>query len=412
MSSSSGQLTADPPAVGAGDAAPAAKPGSKRNVILIAIAVIAGGAGTTYYLTHRGLESTDDAQVDADVVSVPARTAGVISKVLFVDNQPVKAGDVLAEIDPDLAKARLAQAEATLDAAKASANAADADATVATTNAKGNKSYAEASLQGATSSAGATRQQILEGEAAVASAKANRDKAESDFSRASKLKDSGSISEAEYDRFKTTFETAKAAEDQARAHLSVVRAGATTANSGIQEAKARLDQAGDVDALIRQAQARALAAHAQVATAQAARDLAALDLGYTKILAPQDGVVSKKTIGVGQMVQNGQGIVQLVPSQQMWITGNFKETQVQKMKVGQPAHATVDAFPGLTIEGDVESFSAATGARFTLLPPDNATGNFTKVVQRLPVRIHLKNVPPELHIRPGMSVDLTVDTRK
>jgi len=139
--------------------------------------------------------------------------------------------------------------------------------------------------------------------------------------------------------------------------------------------------------------------------------LAALDLSYSKIFAPSDGVLSKKSISVGQMLSPGQSIVQLV-TDKLWVTGNFKETQVAQMRVGQSASVEVDAFGGTSLEGEVESFSGATGAKFTLLPPDNATGNFTKVVQRLPVRVRLHGLPPGILLRPGMSVDLTVDTRK
>jgi membrane fusion protein (multidrug efflux system) len=182
--------------------------------------------------------------------------------------------------------------------------------------------------------------------------------------------------------------------------------------SRVQEANARLQQSSNVDALIEQARSRARTARAQVAVSQAARDLAALELSYTRILAPQDGYVSKKTVAVGQMLSPGQGIVQLVPVHNLWVTGNFKETQIRRMKVGQPTHITIDAFPGLTLEGEVDSFSAATGSRFTLLPPDNASGNYTKVVQRVPVRIHLKDVPATVALLPGMSADVAVDTNR
>jgi membrane fusion protein (multidrug efflux system) len=147
-----------------------------------------------------------------------------------------------------------------------------------------------------------------------------------------------------------------------------------------------------------------------VATAKALRDLAALELSYTKILAPHDGVVSKKSIAEGQSVSAGQGIVQLV-TPGVWVTANFKETQLEHMHVGQVATFSVDAFPSIKVKGEVESLSGATGSRFTLLPPDNATGNFTKVVQRLPVRVKVTSVPDGVVLRPGMSVELTVDTR-
>jgi membrane fusion protein (multidrug efflux system) len=377
-----------------------------------AISIAAALGGGAWYLAHRGLETTDDAQVDADMVSVPARTSGQVIKVAFVENQPVKAGDLLAEIDPEPAAAKLAQAEAALEAAKASAEAADAEARVAETNARGNKSAAEASVQGARSSVSATRDQVAEAEAGVAAATATRDRLATDLDRIQHLVAAASLPEAELDRAKATYDAAAATVNQAQAHLAAVRASTTQAFSRVEEASAKLAQTIDVDAFITLARARAHVAHAQVRTAQAARDLAALDVSYTHIVAPQDGVVSKKTIAVGQMVGPGQGIVQLVPSQQLWVTGNFKETQLTHMRVGQPARIAVDAFPRVSIPGEVESFSAATGARFSLLPPDNATGNFTKVVQRVPVRVRFRGIPDGIVLRAGMSVDLSVDTLK
>ncbi len=189
------------------------------------------------------------------------------------------------------------------------------------------------------------------------------------------------------------------------------RRSATQAQSKVVEASARVKQSSLVEPLVRQARARADAAQAEVATAQAARDLAAIDLSYTKIVAPSDGVVSKKTVNEGQAVGLGQAVVQVVTNH-TWVTANFKETQVGHMRTGQSVEFSVDAYPGMTFNGEVESLSGATGARFTLLAPDNATGNFTKVVQRLPVRVRIHDQPAGYALRPGMSVDLTVNTRK
>lgn len=396
-------------------AAPAVeKPSKSRNAraVVMAIGAAAVMGGGFWYVTHRGLESTDDAQVDTDIVSVPARTSATVVKIHVKENQQVKAGDLLAELDAEPAKARLAQAEASVDAAKASAEAADADARVAETNARGNKSIAEASLQGAANSASVSKQQIAEGEAQLTSATVAFQKATTDLDRAKTLLASGAIAQAQFDQNQALFDTTSAALEQAKAHRAALMASTSQANSRVQEANAKLEQSSHVDVLIDQARARARMAHAQVATSQAVRDLMALDLSYTKIVAPQDGAVSKKSISVGQMVAPGQVIVQVVPDRQAWVAGNFKETQLRNMRAGQPAHLTVDAYPGLTFEGDVESFSAATGSRFSLLPPDNASGNFTKVVQRVPVRIALHDVPAGIVLRPGMSVELTVDTRK
>ncbi|XXX73009.1 HlyD family secretion protein [Sorangium sp. So ce134] len=404
-----GESAASPEAVSG--AVKTGKP-SKAVGITAAALALAVAAGAGWYVAHRGLETTDDAQIDAEVVSVPARASGVVVKVHFAENQAVKAGDVLAELDADPARARLAQAEATLSAARASADAADADERIAETNARSNKSVAEASLHGAASSASASKQQIAEGEAHVASATATLEQATLERDRAKRLVETGALAQAQFDQLQAAVDVAGASLEQAKAHLAALKATTTQAWSRVEEANARVQQASNVDALIAQARARARVAHAQVETAQAARDLAALELSYTRIVAPQDGTVSKKTLSVGQMVSPGQAVGMLVPARQVWVTGNFKETQLARMHVGQPARVSVDAYPGVTVEGEVESFSAATGARFSLLPPDNATGNFTKVVQRVPVRIRLHDAPPDLALRPGMSVELTVDASK
>ena len=410
MSSSTQAVGASPAIADAG-----AAPAKAKRLPVIPIAIVAalalGGGG--WLFAHRGLESTDDAQIDADVIAVPSRASGAVAKVYVSENQLVEAGDLLAELDPEPAKAKLAQAEAMVEAAKSAADGADVDARVAEINVRGNKSVAEAALQGASSLAGASRQQIAEGEAQVASAQAVRDKASGDLDRAKKLVASGAIAESQIEQAQAQFSTTDAALAQARAHLASLKASTSTAVSRVQEANAKLTQSSDVDALIDQARAKARTAHAQVRTAEAARDLAALELSYTKIVAPQRGTASKKTIAVGQMVSPGQTIVQIVTAaQSSWVTGNFKETQVGGMRVGQATEVEIDAYPGVKLHGEVESFSGATGARFSLLPPDNATGNFTKVVQRVPVRIKLHDIPQSVLLRPGMSAELSVDTRK
>jgi membrane fusion protein (multidrug efflux system) len=389
----------------------ATQPRSKKSLILGIVAAVVIGGGGLWYVTHHGLEDTDNAQIDGDVVSVPSRIGGVVTKIQFTENQRVKAGDLLAEIDPAPVAARLAEADANVLSAQAQADAADATARVSETNAVGDKSVADASLVTAAVGAASTSDQINEAVAQLTSAQTTLAQAQVDHDRAQRLLDTGAISKAEFDRADTQLKVAQSSVDLAKARLISIKGSAAQAQSRVVEAKAKAKISNDVDTQIKLAQARANAAHAQVETAKAARDLAALDVSYTKIFAPNDGVVSKKSINVGQMLSPGQSIVQLVPDK-LWVTGNFKETQVAKMRVGQPAKIEVDAFGGTEIDGEVESFSGATGAKFTLLPPDNATGNFTKIVQRLPVRVRIKELPAGIVLRPGMSVDLTVDTRK
>lgn len=391
-------------------AAPKSAAPSRKKLILGTLAAVAVIGGSVYYVSQRGMESTDDAQTDADVVAVPSRVGGTVSQVLFTDNQKVKKGDLLAELDSTALTARLAQAEAALQSAMATADAAGADQELAKTNAVGERSVARAGLVSASAGAASYSEQIRDAEAAVTTAEANLAQASTNRERDLTLFKSGAIARAELDTTATAYDVASSSLAGARARLATAKQVAAQARSKVAEASARAEQTGNVEPLVRQAEARAHAARAAVDNARALRDLAALDLSYTKIFAPHDGVVSRRTINVGQTVSSGQTVVQLV-TPEVWITANFKETQVGHMRPGQPAHFTVDAFSGQKIEGEVESFSGATGARFSLLPPDNATGNYTKVVQRVPVRIKVHEVPAGLVLRPGLSVELTVDTR-
>ena len=384
---------------------------SRRKFFAIAATsvVVAGSAG--WYALTAGRESTDDAQVDAEVVAVPARAAGIVTHIHFVENQSVKAGDVLATLEDDLAKARFAEADATFGSAQANADAAEADARVAEANANGNKAAASASLQSSSAAVSIAKDQIAEAEATRVSAEASLRQARTDVERDRGLYASGAITKAAMDQRETAFTIAQSNFDATVARLATLRSGIDQATGHVAEAAARAQQSNDVDSVVAQARARAKAARAQVATAQAVRDVAALDLSFTRIVAPHDGVVSRKTIAEGQAVTEGQPIVQLV-TPGVWITANFKETQLERMHPGQRADVSVDAFPSARTLGEVESLSGGTGSRFTLLPPDNASGNYTKIVQRVPVRIRVVAMPPGVSLRPGMSVDVTVDTRR
>jgi membrane fusion protein (multidrug efflux system) len=256
-----------------------------------------------------------------------------------------------------------------------------------------------------------TTQAIAEADAGQAAAQANYNKARLDLARARELITAQAIPAQQVDAAQAAFDSAAAQVAQAQARAANLRSTTQQVQAQVSEASARYSQAATVPQQIADAAARARTAQARVATAKAARDQAALDFSYTKIFAPSDGVVSRRAINVGQMVTVGTPIVELVPTAHIWVTGNFKETQLRHMKPGQPATVKIDAY-GLVLKGQVESFSAATGARFSLLPPDNATGNYTKIVQRLPVRIALADVPAGVVLRPGLSVELAVNTRQ
>jgi membrane fusion protein (multidrug efflux system) len=365
-----------------------------------------------WYVVHAGLEDTDDAQIDADVVSVPARIQGLVLKVNFVENQRVKAGDVLVEIDPAQAQARLGEAEAMLAADEAAAAAADADVKIIEATSSGQKGVAEASLRGSSLAATATGDEIAQADAQVKQSNVARDQAKTDLDRVKQLFAQGALPKQQLDDAQARLDGADAALTQAKAHQSYVRASQAEADSRVAEAHARVQVSSAVGPQVEQARAKAAAAHAKASTSKAARDLAALDLSYTKIVAPRDGLASKKSVVVGQMLGMGQPVVQIVPVDDEWVTANFKETQINKMRVGQPVEIDVDAYSGMKLHGTLQSFSGGTGARFSLLPPENATGNFTKVVQRVPVRILLDSIPQDRPLRPGMSVEVTVDTRK
>ncbi len=372
-----------------------------------------GLAGSTYYaVTHHGREATDDAQIEADVVAVPSRVAGIVAKLLVVDDAEVKEGDVVAELDAAPLAAKVAQSKASVAVAEAQERSALADVAIARLTVKSQRNIAEASLQGASIGTSESKEQIAEAAARVASVESALAQARADFERSQQLFAQGVIPKQQFDLAKTAADQASANVDLTRATLARLRASARGAEVRVKEASAREEQVRDVDAYLAQAEARAAVATAQVAYARANLALAELDASYAKIVAPQSGTFSRRSIAVGQNVTAGQGIGSLVPHASRWVVANYKETQIAKMVAGHPAHVHIDAFPDREFHGVVETFSAGTGSRFSVLPPDNSSGNFTKVVQRVPVRIRLDDLPKDIVLRPGLSVEVTVDVRR
>jgi membrane fusion protein, multidrug efflux system len=259
------------------------KPAAQSKSLRILLGIFAVGAvvGGTYYATHVGREATDDAQIDAEVVPVPAKASGTVIEVKIQDNQEVKAGQVIALLDPAYPQAKLAEAEAALASAKASADAADSQEQVTEASAKGQKSVAEATLSGAAVSVKSTSEQIAEAQAQVASAQATRDQSATDLAHTKALFASGSLAKQALDNAQSTFDANDANLNRAKAHLSVLQMSTAQAQAQVQEASGKLRSVSAVDAQIAHARAEAEVAHAQVQTAQAARDLAALDLSYT-----------------------------------------------------------------------------------------------------------------------------------
>jgi membrane fusion protein (multidrug efflux system) len=337
-------------------------------VLVVAGLALAGWLGHKWWwgLSH---VSTDNAQVEGHIVPVLAKAGGFVAEVKVDDHQMVKSGDLLARIDDRDYRARLAQAEADLELAVANAGR------------EGQTGQAGAQVAAARAAAAAARSGI---EQAIA----NADKAQKDLDRVRPLVEKKMLSPQALD----------AAEATARAALAQVKVSRESAASAGEQVTA-------FGAALR-------AALAKVESARAARDLAAIQLADTRVIAPASGIVSNKNMEPGQLVAAGQPLLSLVPLIDIWIVANMKETDLRDVKPGAVVDVEVDAYPGYAVEGVVTSVGPATGARFSLLPPDNATGNFTKVVQRVPVRIRVKQSDDPLRpLRPGMSVYVTISTR-
>ncbi|HVZ89560.1 MAG TPA: HlyD family secretion protein [Polyangia bacterium] len=392
-------------------AAAPAKRGRRPFVIFGVIAVLGLGAFALYTMMTAGHEGTDDAQVASDVVPVGTRVAGAVARVHIHENQLVKRGDLLIEIDPADYDARAQQAEAELATAKAQAAAAEAQVEIVDATSKGGLASARAALSGSNAGVQSAGAQLAAARAQVASADAELKKAEIDLNRAKALREANAVPQERLDTAQIAFDTATAAKAQAVAQVAIAEEARRSAESRVGEAQGRVSQSAPVAPQIAQARANADLANARVRSADAALALAKLQLGYTKITAPNDGFASKLTVHEGQLVSIGQPLIELVPSA-TYLIANFKETQVGRMKVGQPVEIAVDAFPGRKLEGKVESLSGGTGASFSLLPADNATGNFVKVVQRVPVRVAWVNLPNDIDLRAGLSADVTVDVSK
>jgi membrane fusion protein (multidrug efflux system) len=390
-------------------AAPAAKKkNSARPYIIFGVIVALAAAGYLLFTTlTKGKESTDNAQVGADMVPIAARVGGVLLAVPVADNQAVKKGDLLAQIDPSDYDNKVKQAEAELSAAQAQASAADAQMRIVAASSKGGLSTARAQLSGSTSSVAGADAQVAAADAMVAKARADADKADNDLRRAQSLRKDDAIPQAQVDNLTSQAAAMRAAVAQAQANLAAAQENKNSARTRIAEAAGRVEQSAPVDAQVAVAKANADLATARAAAAAVALAQAKLNLSYTKVVAPQDGHLSKLAVHAGQLVQPSQTITNVLPDT-TYVVANFKETQVGDMKVGQTAEITLDAFPGRTLHAKVESISFGTGAQFSMLPPDNASGNFVKVVQRVPVKLVWTDLPAELHPEAGLSADVTV----
>jgi membrane fusion protein, multidrug efflux system len=352
-------------------------------------------------------ESTDDAQIDGHVNSVSARISGYVLKLNVEDNQYVEKGTVLVEIDPaDLAGA-VAEARAQYADAQAQASAAGINVPITDVSTSSQVSGAQGGVSGAQAGIAAAREQFEAAKSQVAEADANNTKAQNDLLRYKLLIDKQEISQQQYDQAVDSAQAAAATLQAARANADAYAAQIKQAQSKLEQADADLRTAGNRTHTMRVIRARAQSAQAIADQKRVVLEQSELNLSYTKIIAPVSGVVSNRTVEVGQNVQPGQEMMKVIPLGEgdLWVTANFKETQLRKMKPGLTADIEVDA-NGKTYKGHVDSIAGASGARFSLLPPENATGNYVKVVQRIPVKLVFDPGVIKSHeLRPGMSVE-------
>jgi len=379
-------------------------------ILAAALLVVMGGIGS-YLLLTAGEQNTDDAQVSADLIPVANSVSGPVVEVAILDNQLVKKGDLLARIDDADYLAKVKQAEAELASAKAQAAAADAQVDIVGATSKGSLSSAKAAYSGSSVGVASADAQLAAAKALRARAEADVRKADSDLKRAKELREANAAPQEKLDNAQAAYDAAQASLAQSVAQLSVIDELKHAAQARVTEAAGRVTQSAPIDAQIAAAKANADLARARVEGAEAALGLAKLQLSYTKITAPADGMASKLSVHPGQYVTVGQPIVELVPTA-TYVVANFKETQVGQMQPGQTARISIDAYPHRVFDGRVESLSGGTGSSFSLLPADNASGNFVKVVQRVPVRIAWVNLPSDVTLRAGLSVDATVRVGK
>lgn len=372
------------------------------SVILVALTAV----GSYAWLT-RNEESTDDAVVEADVVAVSSRVAGRVDQVLVHSDQRVKAHTLLALIDDSDFKAKLSQAEAELASAQASVAAAKAQEEVAAATANGGLLTARADVSRSRVDLSGADARIAMAEADLRRAEAGAERSQLERARNETLYKSGAISQKDWDDVRLADAAAQAELARSKSALSVAKEERRALGSQLAAAQGHLAESVPVDARIGAARAATQLAEARVKQAQAAVELAKLDLQHTRIEAPTSGIVSAIGVNPGQLVTVGQPLAQLVPNQS-YVVANFKETQIGRMRPGDHAMIEVDAYPGREFSGLVKSLSPATGARFSVLPATNATGNFVKVVQRVPVHIAWAK-PPDVAMRAGMSVVARVE---
>jgi membrane fusion protein (multidrug efflux system) len=391
-------------------------------LLVVLVALVAGGVAV--YLHYQNRVSSDDANVDGHITAIAPKISGNVVEVAVLDNQAVKAGQVLVRIDPrdyqarvDQAKAAVLEAESKLHTARVTIPMVSETTQSGNTAASAQLADAEAEVVRARAAWGQSNSSDLAvAQANVQSKQASSDRAQADLARMQPLVDKAEISRLQFDSYTAAARVAASELQAAQQKLASARQDAEIRKAALDAAQTRVNQAqAQVEAAVANRkqvgihEADAGTAAAAVESARAALDAAVLTLSYATIVSPIDGVVTRKSVELGQIVQPGQGLMTVIPLQDTWVTANFKETQLSDVKPGQRAEIHVDMY-GQTVIGHVDSIAGATGSRLSLLPPENATGNFVKVVQRIPVKI-LVDQTNGLILRPGMNVDVTIFTK-
>jgi membrane fusion protein (multidrug efflux system) len=390
-----------------------ASPVAKRRrapFVFAGLVLVAAGVAATIYVTRLGKESTDDAQVEAHIAAVAARIAGQVKKVDVSDNETVKVGQVLVELDDRDQQVRLASARADLAVATAQLHAAQTQLALTDKTAKANLLAAQGGVSMAAAVTGSTAALIDQAKADITAAQSRVQLAKTDRARAEKLHASGALAQSEVDLKVAADEQAQAMLGDANARLASALANRSNSSGTVESARGRLLAASTVEEQLDAATAQVAVGEARVAQAQASVDHAQLDLDYTKVTAEIAGTIAKRNVEPGQLVGPDRPLMAVVDLADTWIVANLKETQLQDVHAGEAAEIEIDSYAG-TLAGHVDSIAAGTGSRFSLLPPENASGNFTKVTQRVPVKIVLDHRDEQSLLRPGMSAEVVIHTK-
>ena len=387
-----------------------AKPKRKRApFVLGGLAVVAIGVAVYIYVSRLGKEKTDDAQVEAHVANVAPRVPGQVKRVLVQDNQDVAAGQTLVELDDRDQQVRVAAARADLAAAQAQLRTAQTQLALTDKTAKANLAVARGGVEQASAMTGTTAAQIDQARADVSAAESHKQLTKIERDREQRLVQQGAMPQGSLDAKIAADEEADAALAQAKAHLASALASRSNSTGTVDAARGKLLAASTVDEQVEAARAQVALGEARVAQAQSALDRALLELDYTKVKAEIAGTIAKRSVEPGQAVSPERPIMAIVDLADTWVVANLKETQLASVKPGQPVDIEIDTFSG-TLSGHVDSIAAGTGSRFSLLPPDNAAGNFIKVTQRVPVKIKIDDRDGRV-LRPGMSAEITIHTK-